>query len=295
MHDFFAELDGNTADEVPMSQREILKPPLPWPGGKSGLATKVVEYLPQGTRYIEPFGGSAAVLLARHPVKLEVYNDRYGAVVDFYRCLRDEESMRRLKDLLELTVYSREDFVWCKETWQHTEDMVDRAARWYYMMNYSFGGLGRNWGRAVGISGNMAGKVRNKIKKFPQIHERFKKVQIENLDWEQCFDDYDHPDSVFYCDPPYLETSAGVYKAGELSEERHQELLNRIFDCQGFVAISSYANRLYDSYDWDDVVEWEKYVSMQSLNTAEGSGKAGRQHAEERGYRTETLYIKEAR
>lgn len=294
LEDLFDSLDSMDRDKKTRQSLNLIKAPLPWPGGKTGIAQKIVEYLPLGTRYIEPFGGSAAVLFARQPVALEVYNDKYGAIVEFYRTIRNKEKMEQLADRLYLTVYSREEWQWCKDTWDQVQDDVERAARWFYMLNYSFGGLGRNWGRAVGITGSMAGKVRNKIKDFPIIQNRLKNVQLENMDWHYMFEDYDHPDSVFYCDPPYLEVSAGIYKAGQMSPDQHGEFLDTVFATKGFVAVSSYENQLYQSYPWDETVEWEKYVSIQSLNTADGSGKKNQKDVEKRGHRKEILYIKEA-
>lgn len=44
---------------------------------------------------------------------------------------------------------------------------------------------------------------------FPLITNacaRLQKVVIENKDFEKLIDQYDRPESFFYCDPPYFET-----------------------------------------------------------------------------------------
>ena len=66
----------------------------------------------------------------------------------------------------------------------------------------------------------MAGKIRNKLELFPDIHARFKRVQVENQDWEDCIKDYDSTDAVIYCDPPYCDVYRGTYK-NEMSPKRH--------------------------------------------------------------------------
>ena len=41
-------------------------PPMPYYGGKQSIARKIVELLPEHEHYVEPFGGSLAVLLAKN-------------------------------------------------------------------------------------------------------------------------------------------------------------------------------------------------------------------------------------
>lgn len=286
----FEDMDRHTEEKT---RDVIVRAPFSYPGGKSKSIEKILPHLPYTRRYVEPFGGSAAIMLARYPSILEVYNDRYGGVVSFYRCLRDKNKFQALCDWVELTVHSREEFVTCKETWENTEDDVERAGRWYYMTNYSFGSLGRNFGRAVGDKGGIAGKIRNRLSMFPKIHERLRQVQIENQDWHQCMMDYDHPDTVFYVDPPYMDSDPGIYK-NKMGYEDHQRLLATIQSLKGFVAVSGYPNALYDAQEWDDRITWENFVSIQSLASSDGNNKDHLIGKEERGYNTEVLWIKEA-
>ena len=46
--------------------RQTLRPPFEYYGGKTHLAPKIAALLPPHDHYVEPFAGSAAVLLARH-------------------------------------------------------------------------------------------------------------------------------------------------------------------------------------------------------------------------------------
>ncbi|GAG08047.1 unnamed protein product, partial [marine sediment metagenome] len=198
--------DLDLIDNQSSKDANILRAPFGYPGGKSRSLGNILPHLPYRNKYIEPFGGSAAVLLARKPSKLEVFNDRYAGVVAFYRCLRDPILFPKLLEWLDLTIHAREEFTWCKNTWENPDDPVERAGRWYYMVQSSFGSIGRNWGRQTTRS-SMAGKIRRKLKLFPEIHERFFNVQVENQDWEDCLRDYDSPDAVIYCDPPYVDVN----------------------------------------------------------------------------------------
>lgn len=282
----FDELDRVTGTKP--SKQAFLRAPFGYPGGKSRSISFILPHLPYRAKYVEPFGGSGAVLLARRPSPVEVYNDRYGGVVDFYRCIRNPALFEKLVNRLELTPHAIEEFVDCKN-WNAQEDLVERAARWYAMVQMSFGSLGRNFGRSLGSGGGIAGKIQNKLPKFNAVHRRMRTVQIENEDWEETFDRYDAADAVFYCDPPYADTSKGVYK-DEMNDARHREFLARVFSCKGFVAVSGYSNSLYENQDWSARHEWSSYVSIQSTRNTEANFKPGIETA--RGNAQEVLWVK---
>jgi DNA adenine methylase len=287
-------LDGmlDLDEEEEVREHDICKSVFNYPGGKSRALQHILPRLPYTDIYIEPFGGSAALLLARKPVKLEVYNDRFGGVVDFYRCLKDKELSERLVDWLELTVHSREMFVDCKNHWPDQDDIVVRAGMWYYLTRFSFSGIGRNFGRAVQANCIISGHVRDKLVDFAAIHDRLKYVTIENQDWPSIFRDFDDHEAVFYVDPPYIDAYKGTYKY-ELSKSDHVRLVDTIMDTKGFVALSAYPNEVYDSYKWDNYYSWEQYVSMtgqaQTETNCRNDGNTVRNSVRE------GLYIKEAK
>lgn len=290
MNDFLSQLQA-LADPV---REDVLRAPFGYPGGKSRLSKRINEILPYRGSYIEPFGGSGAVLLGRRPSKLDVYNDRYGGVVAFYRCLKSDTKYQDLAALLQLSIHSREEWVFCKETWEHDAlNDVERAYRWIYMHAYSFGQLARNFGRTTAGSGCLSGKLRERANEFHALHQRLKRVQIENQDWHQCCTDYEHPEAVFYCDPPYLECAPGIYTGG-FTHADHIRLIEWAFSTPAYVAISSYPNKLYDAQDWDDVIELgELHLSLKSLAYTVTNSKEALRGLETRGTSREVLYIKD--
>ena len=203
--------------------------------------------------------------------------------------MRDRVKSERLADWVAKTIHSREEWEHCNSTWEDVDDDVERAARWLYVITYSFGGIGRNFGRSTGGAG-FAGKLANKATRFASIHERFKAVQVENMDAVRCIKEYDHPDAVIYVDPDYG-TDASVYKH-TMNAAYHRRLLETIFQCRGFVAVSGYSNPLFENQDWDARYQWESYVSVTSPNL--DSNHKAHLGASTRSKAVEVLWIKEA-
>lgn len=293
MSDLLAIMDEMDDEQPAKNKDQIKKAPFAWPGGKTRSIKYILPHLPKSSRYVSVFGGSGIDLLARQPSKLEVFNDRYGGVCDFYRCLRNPVLFDRLCEWLQLTIHSREEFVYCKNHWETTDDPVIRAGMWYYMTTYSFAHLGRNWGRCLGVKGVMGNKIRQKLPLFDPIHQRLRNVQIENQDWYDCLTDYDHPETVFYCDPPYVDSVAGIYRCG-MSHDDHRRFLECVAGLQGFVAVSGYPNPLYDRQTfWTDRVTWESFVSMDAMVFTEANHKLHMDAQAKRQKATEVLWIKE--
>ena len=70
--------------------------PLPYYGGKGGLASKIVSLFPSHTSYAEPFFGRGAVLFRKPQSQIELVNDIDAEVVNFFRVLQDEPQAQRL-------------------------------------------------------------------------------------------------------------------------------------------------------------------------------------------------------
>lgn len=291
--DLFGELDTHSMETAP---KEIIRAPFGYPGGKSRVLEKILPHLPYDKGYITVFGGSGCDLLARNVSLLEVYNDRFGGVTAFFRVLRDQPDA--LIQRLELCLHSREEFEWCRETWEGVNDELERAARWYYMVQMSFSQLGRNFGRAVRNRGHFGTKWFNALELFVPISQRLRNVQIENLDFRDCIREFDDPHNVFFDDPPYLGTNNGsIYKGLVWTTTDQIQLCELIHDSQGFHCLCGYANGVCDAindrYEWDHRIEYESLTTVGAQVGTETNNLAGR--IVERGMSKEVLWIKEAR
>src|SRR5262249_32804844 len=81
---------------------------LRYPGGKHYLTERIIARFPAHRIYLEPFAGSAHVLLNKSPSPVEIYNDLDGRLVNLFRVLRDQGDQFRAK--VELVPYAEAEF-----------------------------------------------------------------------------------------------------------------------------------------------------------------------------------------
>ena len=146
----FSGLTGHFGAAVGDSR---LRSPIGWLGGKSRMLAKIVPNLPPHGVYVEPFGGGAAVLLAKTPAPVEIYNDINPGLVNMFRTIRDPGLFERFYRRVQATLYSRSEYYCCQNTWMAQDDPVEKAYRFYVAARQSFGGhFDHGWGYNVATS-----------------------------------------------------------------------------------------------------------------------------------------------
>lgn len=185
----------------------------PYPGSKGLLASWIIYHLPAHHAYVEPFGGSAAVLCQKPESRVEVINDTDGDIVHFYQTLRDQR--QELKKWLRNTPFSRDlHRKYAREYYAgyRPEDDIERAGRWYYLRSTQFAQ------KYTGFSGFASARTRdhsrsyhNRVDQLDVISERLRHVQIENRDYMAVFERFDADDTIFYLDPPYVDAGDDLY------------------------------------------------------------------------------------
>lgn len=229
-----------------------LRSPLPYPGGKGFLSGRILDLLPPPDKrqvFVEPFAGSASVLLAREPVGLEVLNDVNGDVVHFFRVLRDQGE--ELRETLRNVPYARSLYLEWADPGFVPEDDLERAARTFFVARAS---MMAGWQRpkpsgfAVDKKENRAAFFVSAVEALPLVRDRLRRVVIEKDDALRIIRRYDSEHTVFYCDPPYLPETRHSKQPDylhEMSEADHLALLDTLKSCRGFVALSGYPSSLY--------------------------------------------------
>jgi DNA adenine methylase len=252
--------------------------PFYWYGGKFShlkWLLPIVESIPHIT-YVEPCGGSAAVLLNKSASKVEVYNDIYAEVVNFFTILRTKtkELIREIK----LTPYSRHEF--SKACSQTSSDDLERARLFFVRARQVRAGLASNaspsqWTYSIADSslGMSTSNSRwlGALKELYRTAQRLKRVQIENLDILDIIKRYDTTDTLFLIDPPYLleKRTGGRAYLFEFDTKKHEEMLKLLLTIKGKVVLCGYDNELYNTM----LVGWRK----KSINVTTSSVPKGRQ------------------
>jgi len=229
--------------------------PLKWHGGKQYLAKRIIEHFPYResyTHYVEPFFGGGAVLFEHDPEgKSEVVNDRNRHLTNFWQVLRDEACWHRFCRMVETTPFSQQEWIEPRDLKQLDE--VEQA--WVFFVRYrqSRQGLGKDFAT---LSRNRTRRGMNEqasswlsaVEGLPAAHERLRRVVILNDFACTVIRQQDGPNTLFYCDPPYLHTTRTVTDAYEceMSEAEHVGLLGVLAAIKGRFLLSGYPSEIYD-------------------------------------------------
>jgi DNA adenine methylase len=237
----------------------------PYPGGKTVYCEEIINRMPEHRRYVEPFGGSAAVLLNKPPSHIEVFNDLDDDIVHFFEVLRDQRE--ELERWLQAIPYSRSVYEeWVSEFYNgsRSDDDVERAGRWFYLRYSQFNGsLDRRNGFKTGGKRNEARSFRGSIQSLETVAARFSEVTVECQPYHEVLDRYDNPDTLFYLDPPYYQTSSDRdhYRVG--GDFNHEHFVDELRTREGDWIVS-YGELPPQLRDIAETVE--TYTAMYSMS-----------------------------
>jgi len=178
-----------------------MKSPLNYFGGKSTLAPKIVDLVPEHTCYCEPFSGAAWVFFTKEPSKVEVINDADGELVNFWRVIQNH--LQPFLDYYKFAIISRSMFELEKKRDPKTLTDLQRAARYYYLQKNTFAGKTKGRTFSTGAEKPSGMNLATIEESLLNTHWRLQRVTIENLHAIDCITRYDRPGTFFYIDPPY--------------------------------------------------------------------------------------------
>jgi DNA adenine methylase len=243
--------------------------PIRWHGGKHYLAKRIIELMPprDGARpwhlYREPFAGGLSVLLQLNPEGLsEAVNDLDGDLSNFWRVIASEDCFARFKRMAEGTPFSSTEWESSEyvRKWIMLADPILLAVRFFIHCRQSRQGLRKDFATPTrrlrrGMNENVSAWL-SAVEGLPEVHARLKRVEVQNMKAVDFIRQYDDPEAVFYCDPPYLHSTRTVTDAyrHEMGDTEHAELLVCLSKIKGRFLLSGYKSELYgeaaERYGW---------------------------------------------
>lgn len=266
---------SNKRQPAKLKQGPKISNPLKWHGGKSYLAKRIIQLMPPHNRYVEPYFGGGAVLFAKDPEGVaEFVNDINGSLMDFYYVLKNKECFDEFDRLVNLTPLSSDIFEQAKKRLDKFQgqpnaihkanqlELVLRSVDFFVRFRQSRQALGTGYCTPTkrtrrGMNENVSAWL-SAVEGLPEAHERLRRVELWHTDAIDMIEQLDTPDTLFYCDPPYLtskRTSKSSYGQYEMSEEEHKDLLECLEQIEGKFILSGYKSRMYDTFakhsDWN--------------------------------------------
>jgi DNA adenine methylase len=273
-----------------------LTPPLKWHGGKHYLADWIIGLMPRHLHYVEPFFGGGQVLFARAPADSrlwwphpdsdgrpvrgvsEVVNDLDERLMNFYRVLRDPELFARLRQRLELTLFSEAEWRTARDLVEvEGADPVERAAALFIWVRQSRQALRKDF--VTPVRGRLRGGRQDHVNAWwsavdglQAVHERFKDVLVLCRPALDVIEQQDSSGTLFYLDPPYVHatrTARKAYREFEMTEADHRKLLDLLLTVEGKVMLSGYSSELYGRA----LAGWTQHTFKAKNHAAGGDSK----------------------
>ena len=259
-----------------------LQPPFAYFGGKTTLATRIVDLLPPHQHYAEAFCGGSSVLLAKTPSTMETVNDLDGRLLTFWGMLRDRPD--DLERVCALTPHSRGEYLGCLDVAADPCDELETARRVWVRLSQSRGGTQRRtgWRNYIaprGSSIGMPGYLEAYRARMASVAERLAHVSLECRPALDLVEQYGSvaDGMVLYVDPPYLGSarSGRNYLVEMSSVAEHRALSEAVHAAKATVLVSGYDSPLYDEL-------YEGWHRVSFAATTNGSHH-GRARATQRG------------
>lgn len=256
------------------------KSPINWYGGKFYMATDIIKLFPEHKMYVEGFGGAGHVLFKKQPSEMEVYNDINEGLYLLFKTLRSKDTYEELIKQIQLTPYSRQDFMDCKKTWKTEVNEIEKVRKFYTAIMQSVGSTGTGGWQYTksksrrGMCQSVSRWLGNVEDNLPQLVERLREIQIEKLDIIELINKYDSNFTLFYLDPPYIQetrSAKDVYQH-EMGIEKHKELVEVLLHIKGKVILSGYEHEIYSPLiesGWEKVLLGEYSKRSQKYNDGE--------------------------
>lgn len=240
-----------------------VKSPLRYHGGKAYLAKKIVDLMPEHSRYLEAFSGGLSVLLAKPEDQCaEWVNDANGELTNFWRVLASPDTFTQFHRQIKFMPLNEAEFKMANLLPDMQADRIDRAVAFFIRNRMSRQGLSKDYCTPTsrlrrGMNENVSAWL-SAVDGLEEVYYRLRRVEVWNRPAVDAIQDLDCTGLLVYADPPYISStrsSKGEYGDHEMDDEDHWKLLDTLANIKGKFMLSGYDNRLYqhsaDKHGWN--------------------------------------------
>lgn len=254
---------------------DFIKSPLNYTGGKFKLLPKIMPLFDEAETFIDLFGGGGNVGINSNSEKI-IINDREKVVIDFFKKIQKlsiEDVLESIKGYIEnydLSKVNQEGFLKIRKDYNASNEKD--PLMFYTMLMYSF-----NYQIRFNSKGeyNMPfGKDRSSFNKNTEKNIRnfhnailSKKIIFTNNDFRDIKVDKINSDTMVYCDPPYLITTASYNENGGWTEKEEIDLLNLLDELNDKNIKFALSNVLeHKNKKNTTLIEWSKKYNIHFLD-----------------------------
>jgi DNA adenine methylase len=187
--------------------------------------------MPDHEWYGEVFLGSGVLLLNKPRSEEEFGNDLFAEIVSFWNTLRSASKTKKLFNLMQWTLDSRQEYQDYMRVNPEELNMVDRAYRFLYLIKFGFNSYMNTY---YSPASHKIGKIKdfmmvweNTAKQLYKYHDRVRKVHFSNYDFRDFLKKIKpHSRKFLFLDPPYIDTHSydEYYEEGKFDEHLYEDM-----------------------------------------------------------------------
>ncbi len=238
------------------------------------MAQRLVSSFPKHRHYVEPCGGSLAVLLAKQPSAQETVNDLDQVLMTFWRILRDRAE--ELEQACFMTPHSRAERELAYRISADLDELEIARRVWVALTQGRTGSITRTGWRhhAAATSTPMPVTLQRYARRIAPAAARLQNVSLECRPAVEVVVAYGKErSSLLYVDPPYIvdtgQRRGGEYRVEMRSPKVHVELLDACLAADAAVVVSGYANTVYNEM----LTDWYRYEIPATTQQGSGHGQ----------------------
>lgn len=190
----------------------LTRPLLRWAGSKRMLLPRLVDMIPEFSgKYIEPFVGSGALLLALAPADA-VVGDTNPEITNLFRCVKDDPIA--LHRAVQRLAPNEKTYLRLRRRPTVGATPTQRAARLLFLNRFAFNGLFRTNASGdfnVPFSRSRNGTLPTRVH-LSAISDRLRHTRIRTGDFERTILEHLNRDDFVYLDPPYAVRNRRIFR-----------------------------------------------------------------------------------